>query len=132
MDRGRAMLRRTLPEVGGVTLLATRITQDRRKYTCTISTAVIGSKRDVSNATTGPRIETGERDYLIPPADYKLGPTGEAVEPMEGDKFRSVEGGETLTFKVTPVPGEPAWRYTDGGRTMLRVHVKQVTNEEGR
>jgi hypothetical protein len=53
-------------------------------------------------------------------------------EPEEGDRFTSVEEAETLVFEIKPIPGEPAWRPSDGLGTFYRVHVKRVTDEEGR
>lgn len=116
-----------------MTLTAERVDPEtNNRTTCTITTAVVGRTVFASNATSGPRVEFGERDYLIPPADYKLGPRQTACEPKEGDRFTSTEEGETVVFEVKPIPGEPAWRPTDGRRTFYRVHCKRVTDLEGR
>jgi len=133
LDDGRALVASVLsdPDVGGITLAALRVTQERVRTTCTITTAVIGKTVFASNSLQGPRIEHGERDFLIPPGDYKLGPKGVACEPAEGDRFTSVENGVTYRWEVRPVPGEPAWRVTDGGRTMYRVHCQRVTDWRG-
>lgn len=129
---GLNLIADVLPTIGGLTLQARRVVQDDMSIrTCEIAGAVIGKTFFASNATEGPRIEHGERDYLVLPDRYKLGPDGAACEPEEGDRFTSVENGQTLVFRIMPIVGEPAWRVTEGRRMMYRVHCKRVTDLYG-
>ena len=74
-----------------------------------------------SNLIDGARIEFGDRDYLITAADLTFG------EPALGDRITESIGSEgSRTFEVmTPNTGEPAWRYSDQGRTVWRIHTKE-------
>lgn len=73
----------------------------------------------------GSRIEWGERDYLIPASAYDFGDG--PVEPAEHDTIAETVNGTACIFRVLPPQsGEPAWRWSDPERTILRVHVKQV------
>jgi len=74
-----------------------------------------------SNLEGGARIEFGDRDYLIAVADLTFG------EPRTGDRITETVGGVDYTFEVmTPDTGEPSWRFSDQGRTVYRLHTKQV------
>jgi hypothetical protein len=131
LAEARDYLRSELPKFSGVTLDAERVGQDRAHTTCTITTAVLGRTVYASNQLLGPRVEFGELDFLIPPADYKLGAGGTAVEPEEGDRFTWLQNGEMVTHQCFPVAGEPAHRMSDGGLTFWRVHCKRITDERG-
>lgn len=55
------------------------------------------------------------RDYLFPVADLE-----ELGEPERGD---TITDGEN-TYQVLALTGEPMFRYSDHGRTRIRVHTK--------
>jgi hypothetical protein len=84
--------------------------------------AVVGRTAFSSNQLEGPRVEWGDRDYLIAAAD--LAAIG---EPAEGDEVEQTIGGVPVVFKVLPPgTGEPAWRWSDGEtRVTYRLHCKQ-------
>lgn len=66
----------------------------------------------------------GDRDYLIPVSSLTL---VSPATPKEGDRITEIVGGSTLTFEVKPPnAAEPAWRYSDPGRTVYRIHCKRV------
>lgn len=68
----------------------------------------------------GPAIVFGDRDYLVP-VTALVGP------PVEGDYFEAeVAGTEPEIFRVAKVYDEPAWRYSDSGETIYRIHTKKV------
>lgn len=91
-----------------------------RGATSVTITAVLGRTLFASNEEGGPRVEFGDRDYLVNVAALAALGFG---EPRVGD--RVTDAG--LTFEVqTPDVGEPAWRYSDPGRTDYRLHTKQV------
>ena len=110
----------------GVTVTASRVT-DTETRTATITTAAASAGSTVMTATQGPRIAHAERRYRIPAADYLLGAAGVACEPREGDQFAETIEGTAYTFEAKPVNGEPAWVYSDAGKTLLRINVKRVT-----
>lgn len=75
----------------------------------------------------GVRMEWTDRDFLIPAADLVLG-TG-AVLPERGDVIREAQGGQTFVYEVMAPGKEPAWRWSDVYRKVLRIHTKQVGTE---
>jgi hypothetical protein len=75
----------------------------------------------------GTRMEWTDRDYLIPAAKLVLG--GVQVEPQMGDTVRETMGDEVFVYEVLAPAGEPAWRWSDPHRRMLRVHAKHIGTE---
>jgi hypothetical protein len=73
--------------------------------------------------TEGASIVFGDRDYLIVAAALVLG--GVRITPKEGDLVTETLNGVAVEFRVSALPGEDAWRWSDAGRTVLRAHVKQ-------
>jgi hypothetical protein len=93
-----------------------------RGVTSLAITAVVGRTAFASNQMGGPRIEWGDRDYLITVEDLTIG------EPAIGDRVTEVIDGTSIVFElVTPDTGEPAWRYSDPQRTVYRLHMKRVS-----
>jgi len=72
----------------------------------------------------GVRMEWTDRDFLIHAADLVLG--GNAVLPERGDLIRETQGGKVFVYEVMAPGKEPAWRWSDVFRKVLRVHAKQV------
>ena len=72
----------------------------------------------------GVRMEWTDRDFLIHAADLVLG--GNAVLPERGDVIRETQGGKVFVYEVMTPGKEPAWRWSDVFRKVLRVHAKQV------
>ncbi len=72
----------------------------------------------------GVRMEWTDRDFLIHAADLVLG--GNAVLPQRGDLIRETQGPTTFLYEVMAPGKEPAWRWSDVYRKMLRIHTKQV------
>lgn len=65
------------------------------------------------------RVES--KDFLIKAEDLIL--NGSVSLPADGDQIE--HGG--VTYQVTPiVDGEPAWRWSNGYRTVLRIHTQQI------
>lgn len=70
----------------------------------------------------GPRIEFGDRDYLIEADDLTA-----FGEPALGDRIvETLADAERVWEVTTPGTGEPAWRWSDPGHTRYRVHTTQV------
>lgn len=72
----------------------------------------------------GVRMEWTDRDFLIHAADLVLG--GNAVLPQRGDLVRETQGATTFVYEVMAPGKEPAWRWSDVYRKLLRIHSKQV------
>jgi hypothetical protein len=98
------------------------VTYTRGATTRTI-TALEGRTVFSSQLDGGPRIEFGDRDYLIEAADLTA-----FGEPQLGDRITEVIGSTTRVWEIkTPGTGEPAWRWSDPGHTRYRVHTVQVS-----
>ncbi|MBM3984020.1 MAG: hypothetical protein FJ304_27880 [Planctomycetes bacterium] len=72
----------------------------------------------------GVRMEWTDRDFLIHAADLVLGAV--TVLPERGDTVRETQGDKTLVYEVMAPGKEPAWRWSDAYRKVLRIHTKQV------
>jgi hypothetical protein len=64
---------------------------------------------------------------LIHAADLVLG--GTPILPQRGDIIRETQGDKTLVYEVMAPGKEPAWRWSDAFRKVLRIHAKQVGTE---
>lgn len=116
-ERAAAMLTRRMKQTHGVSVVYSRATTGG----AVTLTAWVGRTVFASNNDGGPAVEFGERDYLIEAADLTLG------EPEEADIVTEVIAGVSLRFRVSrPSTGEPAWRWSDPARTVLRVHCVRV------
>jgi len=121
MARAQSLLNSRVEEAAGASVTYSR----GRTGQSVALTAAVGRTVFASNGADGPRVDFGERDYLILAADLVLG--GAAAEPEEGDRVSETIGGVEHTFKIMPTAtGEPAWRWSDPGRTKYRLHVKRV------
>jgi len=72
----------------------------------------------------GVRMEWTDRDFLIHAADLVV--AGNPTLPERGDLIRETQGGKTFVYEVMAPGKEPAWRWSDVFRKVLRVHAKQV------
>lgn len=103
-------------QVAGVTVTYTRGATSR-----TI-TAVVGRTVFASQLDGGPRIEFGDRDYLIEATEMTA-----FGDPQIGDRIAETLNGTSRVWEVmTPGTGEPAWRWSDPQHTRYRVHTTQV------
>ncbi len=75
----------------------------------------------------GVRMEWTDRDFLIHAADLVLG--GSPTLPERGDLIRETQGTTTYIYEVMAPGKEPAWRWSDTFRKVLRIHTKQVRVE---
>ncbi|MBI3866814.1 MAG: hypothetical protein HY290_33460 [Planctomycetia bacterium] len=78
--------------------------------------------------TSGLKVDSEIRDFLIAPADLVL--AGEMVLPERGDLIRESDGSTLHLFEVVPVGGEPPYRYTDPYRNLFRIHVREIDTEQ--
>ncbi len=65
------------------------------------------------------------RDYMIDRTEYIV--DGSAVEPQEGDVISQLIDGAEVRFQVTPsANGRPFEETERGGRSIFRVHTKEI------
>jgi hypothetical protein len=90
-----------------------------------IDEAVPGQSTFEVQTATGFIEEVRTRDFLIHASRYRFG--GRQREPERGDRIDDRSTGALLVFEVmSPSPSDQPFRYCDPGRTILRVHTKQV------
>ena len=110
--RARDWLTPTVQRAAGV-----EVTYARGGTTLTV-TALQGRTVFASQQEGGPRIEFGDRDYLIPATALTV-----LGDPQIGD--RVTDGGEVYEV-LTPGTGEPSWRWSDPAHSTYRIHTKRV------
>lgn len=115
LARGNTFLASHLGTAGGVTVTYSR---PGTGQTATF-TAVVGRPLAdvVQPGEVQARIETQERDYLIPAASLAFGP------PQKGDRITEAGVG---VFELAKRTAEKEWRWSDAERTVYRCHTKQV------
>ncbi|CAN5409543.1 hypothetical protein BH11PLA2_BH11PLA2_34570 [soil metagenome] len=86
--------------------------------------ATVGTTQITFVAADGTQVQVQSRDYLLAAADLVLGSV--AVLPRPGDLIVEVIAGQTCTHQVLDMKGEPSYRFSDAGRTSLRIHTKQI------
>jgi hypothetical protein len=122
LDRGAGYLTRAMVRAGG------RSVTYRRDSPADSVTLIAWLGRTAfarsDLAGTGASIIWGDRDYFIPVASLVL--SGVAVEPQTGTGSRKYDRRGAPHFRSAGPPGEPAWRYSDAGRTRYRIHTKRV------
>lgn len=99
------------------------LTYRRGNKSCALTGTVGTSLLRVSDNGGVVHVIRTERDFLFAAADLVL--DGEVTEPRDGDLIDEADGNVTRRYKLLP-PGqaEPAWRYTDQTRLMIRAHTK--------
>lgn len=75
----------------------------------------------------GIRMEWTDIDFLIPAADLSF--DGLSILPSRGDLIFVTVGYQVQTYQVFPYGTDPAWRWSDPGQTMMRIHAKYVSGE---
>lgn len=75
---------------------------------------------------TTKRIET--RDFLVAAEELVIG--GVPVEPVIGDRIQETVAGDRITYEVVSVNNEPCFRWSDPGRTQLRIHSLRIKTED--
>jgi len=68
------------------------------------------------------------RDFLIPAAGLVLG--GAETLPQPGDRIKETTGTKVMVYEVMAPGKEPCWRWSDPYRRTLRVHAKQIDEEQ--
>ena len=84
-------------------------------------TAVVGQSSNDQLDDTGMPITAQSRDYLIKASSLVLASV--VTLPQQGDQI--TDSG--ATYVVRSVGSEAPWRYSDLGRTTIRIHVVEVS-----
>lgn len=89
-------------------------------------TVWLGRTVFASNLQGAARIEFGELDVMIRADELTV--SGSKILPSRGDRIALTLNGTAMTLELmAPQTGEPAWRYSDPQRELLRVHAKRVS-----
>jgi hypothetical protein len=73
----------------------------------------------------GQRMQWGDRDYLIPVENLKIG--GVLVEPLKGDWIEEKFASVWLHYELSAPNNEPVWRYDDLYNSIYLLHTKRVS-----
>ena len=78
----------------------------------------------------GALLRVESRAYLILAADLVL--AGSPVIPERSDRIRETDAvsGQTYVYEVMAPGDEPHWRWSDSYRRTLRIHTKQIDQED--
>lgn len=98
------------------------VTYTLGSLTITAVPATIGESTFERESQDGLRTDVRSKDFLIPTADLQV--DGTPVEPEPGALITVPGLGTYEVF--TPGGSEPAWRYSDPHRTMLRIHTREI------
>ena len=99
------------------------VTYRRGLVTCDL-TAVVGRSEFESRGDYGVVTKVESRDYLVAVADLRL--DDQQIYPMSGDRIEERFGETVVTYEVMAFGDEPCYRYSDPGRTTLRIHTKGI------
>jgi hypothetical protein len=78
----------------------------------------------LSDGSGGSYVQWTDRDYLIPAAALEA--VGIALPPQPGDRILETVGSATQVYEVLIYGSEPAWRWADAHRQLLRIHTKHI------
>ena len=90
---------------------------------------VAGSSQFNSTDASGVTITYRTKDWIVPACDLVFG--GQQAEPKNEDEIHERVGNKVVVYVVRrPEGGEAVYRYSDSGRSHLRIHCVegQVNN----
>jgi hypothetical protein len=119
VDRARAFLARKLKLGAGVAVTYSRGTASTAMTAWVGNTLFARAPRDPGGAA----VEWGERDYLFDVADLR---EAGVFPPRKGDRITEVIDTVSVVYEPATPTGEPYWRYSDPGLTLVRVHCQRV------
>ena len=110
-------------------IAAVDVTYHRGDDWLTLS-AVPGESRFTLTDNRGRILKAQTRDYLIKATDLII--DGAIVEPQRGDQIKEDRDRDIAVYEVMrPDAGNEVWRYSDAGRTTIRIHTR-LTGTEGK
>jgi hypothetical protein len=120
-----ARLAARLQSRAGVSVTYTRDAGTPQEQSVQVTAITGGERQPITEPQArATRVDRLERDFLIRSSELLLG--GASVVPAEGDRITETIDGVVCVFESIKTPTEPAWRYTDATRAMIRIHTKQV------
>ena len=105
-------------------LTGTTITVSRGLNTSAPLVATVGKSGTVSYEADGTQTFAKNRDYLIEASAYIINDV--LTTPRRFDVITEVINGTPITFEVLDADGDDVSTSTDSGRTVYRVHTKEV------
>ena len=105
------------------TLAGVTITLSRGLTTSALLVATVGKSGSVSYEADGSQTFAKNRDYLIEVSSYVI---GTLTTPQRFDVISEVINGVPKTFEVLDADGDDGSTSNDSGRTVYRVHTKEV------
>lgn len=76
----------------------------------------------------GATVQSPQTDFIVSADALVLG--GVMITPQMGDRISLTTGGKTLVYEVLSLPDGRHFRRCDGSGRMLRIHAKQVDEEQ--
>ena len=107
--------------------LSRSVTYQRGGESVEIAATLGATSLEVSDEA-GATVRTRAADFIVSAGSLVLG--GAAVMPLAGDRILVPSGGKTLVFEVLALPGGEHFRPADPTGTALRIHAKQVDEED--
>lgn len=87
--------------------------------------ATVGQKLlRITDLDGGSRLEYTDLDFLIPTDQLIL--SGDAILPERGDIIERTLDDGTERYEVSPYGNDPAWRFADPHKSIVRIHTEAV------
>jgi len=90
--------------------------------------ATLGSTTYEVTDDAGATVQAKATDFIVSANALILG--GQAAKPQPGDRIDVPSGGKVLVFEVMDLGGAGHYRPADPYGKVLRIHAKQVDEEE--
>jgi hypothetical protein len=107
--------------------LSRQVTYQRGGESVEIAATLGATSLEVSDEA-GATVRTRQTDFIVSAGALVLG--GAVVTPQVGDRILVPSGGKVLVFEVLALPGGEHFRPADPAGTALRIHAKQVDEED--
>jgi len=107
--------------------LSRPVTYQRGGESVEIAATLGATSLEVSDEA-GAMVRTRQTDFIVSAAALVL--SGAAVTPQVGDRILLPSGGKVLIFEVLAIAGGEHFRPADPTGTALRIHAKQVDEED--
>lgn len=123
------LLQQAVDWLGGqrVAHLSRPVTYQRGGESVEIAATLGATSLEVSDEA-GAMVRTRQTDFIVSAGELVLG--GVAITPQVGDRILVPSGGKTLVFEVLALPGGEHFRPADPMGTTLRIHAKQIDEEQ--
>jgi hypothetical protein len=107
--------------------LSRPVTYQRGGESVEIAATLGATSLEVSDEA-GATVRTRQTDFIVSAAALVLG--GVAITPKVGDRILVPAGDRTLVFEVLALPGGEHFRPADPMGRTLRIHAKQIDEEQ--